>query len=45
MNYVPFEGSPLLRQGCNALGVMLGNGFVSIPRERYYKGLTSYMYP
>lgn len=45
VNYVPFEVTPLLRQGCNALGVMLGNGFVSIPRERYYKGLTSYMYP
>ena len=45
VNYVPFEVTPLLRQGCNALGMMLGNGFVSIPRERYYKGLTSYMYP
>lgn len=45
VNYVPFEVTPLLRQGRNALGVMLGNGFISIPRERYYKGLASYMYP
>lgn len=43
--YVPFDVTPLLQAGPNALGVMLGNGYVSIPRERYFKGLISYMYP
>lgn len=43
--YVSFDISDQLRQGSNAVGVMLGNGFFNIPRERYYKILTSYGAP
>lgn len=35
--YVAFDVTKLLREGENAIGVMLGNGFYNIPNERYYK--------
>ena len=34
-----------LRQGANAVGAMLGNGFFNIPRERYSKFAGSYGAP
>ena len=40
--YVTFDLSGQLKQGGNAIGVMLGNGFFNIPRERYFKLLASY---
>lgn len=43
--YVAFDISNQLRKGNNALGVMLGNGFFNIPRERYLKMVTSYGAP
>lgn len=43
--YVTFDATPHLRQGNNALGVMLGNGFYYIPRERYFKLLADYGAP
>lgn len=43
--YVSFDLSGTLQQGTNAVGVMLGNGFFNIPRERYFKLLTSYGAP
>lgn len=43
--YVSFDITRRLREGGNAVGVMLGNGFFNIPRERYYKILTSYGAP
>lgn len=43
--YVSFDITGHLQQGNNAVGVMLGNGFFNIPRERYYKILTSYGAP
>lgn len=43
--YVTFDITDQLQQGSNAVGVMLGNGFFNIPRERYYKILTSYGAP
>lgn len=45
VNYVAFDVTKDVRVGRNAIGVMLGNGYVSIPMERYYKGVMSYMYP
>lgn len=45
VTYVPFDVSGQLGQGRNVIGIMLGNGHVSIPRERYYKALISYCYP
>jgi alpha-L-rhamnosidase len=35
--YVTFDITKQLKQGVNALGVMLGNGFYHIPHERYRK--------
>lgn len=43
--YVAHDITKQLRKGENALGVMLGNGFYNIPRERYLKMLTSYGAP
>jgi len=43
--YMSFDISKLLQQGKNAVGVMLGNGFFNIPRERYFKLLASYGAP
>ncbi len=43
--YVPLDITRQLKQGVNALGVMLGNGFYYIPRERYHKLITAYGYP
>jgi alpha-L-rhamnosidase len=43
--YVPFDITAQLQQGPNSIGVMLGNGFYYIPRERYHKLLTAYGYP
>lgn len=43
--YVPLDVTEYLRAGENAVGVMLGNGFFNIPRERYFKLLASYGAP
>lgn len=43
--YVTFDLTDQLKQGANAIGVMLGNGFYHIPRERYRKLTTSFGYP
>ncbi len=43
--YVSFDITKQLKQGSNALGVMLGNGFYNIPRERYLKMITTYGAP
>ncbi len=43
--YVTFDITKLLEKGENTIGVMLGNGFFNIPRERYFKLLTSYGAP
>lgn len=43
--YVSFDITARLKQGQNAVGVMVGNGFFNIPRERYFKLLASYGAP
>lgn len=43
--YASFDITSQVQQGPNAVGVMLGNGFFNIPRERYYKMITSYGAP
>ncbi|WP_091380507.1 family 78 glycoside hydrolase catalytic domain [Mucilaginibacter mallensis] len=44
--YVPFDLTDKLVQGNNALGVMLGNGFYYIPRDKRYRKMTgAYGYP
>ncbi len=43
--YVTFDITSQLQGGENVLGVMLGNGFFNIPRERYFKLLKSYGAP
>ncbi len=43
--YVPFDITHLIHTGKNAVGVMLGNGFFNIPKERYFKLITSYGAP
>ena len=43
--YVTFDITGQLQQGSNAIGVMLGNGFYYIPRERYHKLTVAYGYP
>ena len=44
--YVPFDLTEKLVQGSNTLGVMLGNGFYFIPRDRRYRKMTgAYGYP
>ncbi|MGY3055102.1 alpha-L-rhamnosidase [Pedobacter sp. UYEF25] len=43
--YVTFDVTQQLSQGLNTLGVMLGNGFYYIPRERYRKITGAFGYP
>lgn len=43
--YVTFDLTKQLKQGKNTLGLMLGGGFYTIPKERYYKLLISYGAP
>ncbi|MDD3036734.1 glycoside hydrolase family 78 protein [Bacteroides sp.] len=43
--YVTFDITDDLKNGDNVLGLMLGNGFYNIPRERYYKLLGSFGAP
>lgn len=43
--YVTFDLTRFLKPGPNAVGVMLGNGFFHIPKERYKKLLNSFGYP
>ena len=43
--YVPFDITAQLQQGLNTIGVMLGNGFYYVPRERYHKLTVAYGYP
>ncbi|HEY5393417.1 MAG TPA: family 78 glycoside hydrolase catalytic domain, partial [Hanamia sp.] len=44
--YVTFDVTKQLKTGQNAIGVMLGNGFYFIPRDRRYRKLTgAYGYP
>lgn len=38
--YVPFDLTRQLQQGKNTIGVMLGNGFYYIPRDKRYRKLT-----
>lgn len=43
--YNTYDITSLLTQGKNAVGVMVGNGFYYINRERYFKLLTAYGMP
>lgn len=43
--YVALDLTAQLKQGRNAVGVLLGNGFYYIPKERYHKLLAAYGYP
>ena len=43
--YVSFDVTEMLHPGRNVIGVMLGNGFYNIPRERYLKMIASYGAP
>lgn len=43
--YVAFDVSRWVHPGMNAAGVMLGGGFYDIPRDRYFKVLTSFGAP
>ncbi|MFT3935733.1 MAG: family 78 glycoside hydrolase catalytic domain [Chitinophagaceae bacterium] len=43
--YVSFDISSQLKQGDNAVGVMLGNGFYYIPGQRYRKLTGAFGYP
>ncbi|MGN6180195.1 MAG: family 78 glycoside hydrolase catalytic domain, partial [Mucilaginibacter sp.] len=44
--YVPFDITKKLQQGQNTIGVMLGNGFYYIPRDKRYRKMTgAYGYP
>lgn len=44
--YVPFDITSQVKQGKNAIGVMLGNGFYYIPRDNRYRKMTgAYGYP
>jgi len=44
--YVPFDVTKQLTAGKNTIGVMLGNGFYYIPRDRRYRKLTgAFGYP
>ena len=42
--YLTFDVTPLLKKE-NVLGVILGNGFYNVPRERYFKQLISFGAP
>ncbi len=43
--YVSFDISNYLKNGTNAISVMLGNGFYYVPGERYRKMTGAYGYP
>ncbi|MDN5286932.1 MAG: alpha-L-rhamnosidase [Mucilaginibacter sp.] len=43
--YVTFDVTNTLKQGNNAIGVMLGNGFYYTPGERYHKLKGAFGYP
>ncbi|GAB3640495.1 hypothetical protein GCM10027423_11310 [Spirosoma arcticum] len=43
--YVTFDITKQIKNGANAVGVMLGNGFFNIPNERYKKFVLTYGYP
>ena len=43
--YNTFDISPYLKTGENAIGVMVGNGFYHVNRERYRKLVVAYGYP
>ncbi|MBV7530202.1 family 78 glycoside hydrolase catalytic domain [Chitinophaga sp. sic0106] len=43
--YVTYDVKHQLKQGANAIGMMLGNGFYYIPGERYRKMTGAYGYP
>lgn len=43
--YVTFDVTRYIKNGSNAIGVMLGNGFYYIPGERYRKMTGAYGYP
>lgn len=43
--YVSFDITDAIRQGKNAVGVMLGNGFYYIPGQRYRKMTGAYGHP
>ncbi|MFD1255241.1 family 78 glycoside hydrolase catalytic domain [Mucilaginibacter terrae] len=43
--YVTFDVTKQIKQGNNALGIMLGNGFYYIPGERYRKITGAFGYP
>ncbi|CAN5515293.1 glycoside hydrolase family 78 protein [soil metagenome] len=43
--YVTFDVTSQLKQGGNAMGAALGNGFYFVPGERYIKLQTVYGYP
>lgn len=44
--YVTFDITQQLKQGDNAIGVMLGNGFYFLPRDKRYRKLTgAYGFP
>jgi alpha-L-rhamnosidase len=43
--YVTFDITKEVKEGKNAFGMMLGNGFYNIPNERYWKILQSYGFP
>lgn len=43
--YETFDVTPLLREGANAIGVMLGNGFYNVAGGRYTKYTGSFGHP
>lgn len=43
--YVSFDVTSQLQQGTNTIGVMLGNGFYFIPRQRYRKLTGAFGFP
>ncbi|MCX6238528.1 MAG: family 78 glycoside hydrolase catalytic domain [Bacteroidia bacterium] len=43
--YNTYDVTALLKQGKNAIGVIVGNGFYNINRERYRKLVIAYGYP
>lgn len=43
--YVTFDVTDSLHTGDNVIGIMLGNGFYNIPRQRYFKLLGSFGAP
>lgn len=43
--YVGFDVTERLSRGSHVIGVVLGNGFYNVPRERYFKLLQSYGAP